>query len=217
MKGLDMQTKATQNNSAWKWLSLIAFCLCFSVSADARELFRYKNENGSLVLSHTIPNERVKAGYDIVDEYGNLVRRVAPQLSETAYKEKLRREKMVADCSKFLDRVRKLYQIEADIVYAEQSGLESIDQSILNTRAKLGVMATQREEFELQAAQLDISGQAIPKALLENIDSAKAQEQNLADEVDKRLGDKVDLSKTIEFDRLVFGLDTCDNGLPPRP
>ena len=216
MKKLDMHTNAPSKSRAWIMVSLLGFCLCFSATADARELFRYKNENGSLVLSHTIPNERVKAGYDIVDEYGNLVRRVAPQLSEAAYREKLHKEKMVADCTKMQDRVRKLYQVEADIAYAERTGLESIDNSILNTRAKLGVMATQREEFEVQAAQLDVSGQVIPKVLLDNIDRAKAQEQNLSDEVDKRLADKVDLSETIEFDRLVFGLDTCDEGLPPR-
>ena len=97
MKRLDICTTAPQKTRGWIMVSLLGFCLCFSVSADARELFRYKNENGSLVLSHTIPNERVKDGYDIVDEYGNLVRRVEPQLSEAAYKEKLRKEKMVAD------------------------------------------------------------------------------------------------------------------------
>lgn len=216
MERLDMHTNATANPRVWVMVSLLGFCLCFAAAADARELFRYKNENGNLVLSHTIPSERVKTGYDIVDEYGNLVRRVAPQLSETAYKEKLRTEKRVAECIKMRDRVRKLYQVEADIAYAERSGLESIDNSILNTRAKLGVMATQREEFEVQAAQLDVSGQAIPQALLENIDRAKAQEQNLSDEVDKRLGDKIALSKTIEYDRLVFNLATCDAGLPPQ-
>lgn len=216
MKRRDMHTNTPPKSRAWVMVSLLGFCLCFSATADARELFRYKNENGSLVLSHTIPNERVKSGYDIVDEYGNLVRRVAPQLSEAAYKEKLRKEKMVAECTKLRDRVRKLYQVEADIAYAERTGLESIDNSILNTRAKLGVMATQREEFEVQAAQLDVSGQVIPKVLLDNIDRAKAQEKNLSDEVDKRLGDKVELSKTIEFDRLVFGLDSCDEGLPSR-
>ena len=216
MKRLDMCTTASEKTRAWIMVSLLGFCLCFSVSADARELFRYKNENGSLVLSHTIPNERVKDGYDIVDEYGNLVRRVEPQLSEAAYKEKLRKEKMVADCTKMQDRVRKLYQIEADIAYAEQTGLESIDNSILNTRAKLGVMTSQRAEFEVEAAKLDVSGRAIPKVLVDNIGRAKIQEQNLSDEVDKRLSDKVELKKMIEFDRLVFGLDTCDEGLPSR-
>lgn len=213
-----MQANApTKIIHAWLCVSLLGFCLSFSLNVEARELFRYKNDNGSLVLSHTIPNDRVRLGYDIVDEYGNLVRRVAPQLSDEAYKEKLRKEQMVADCTKTLDRVQKLYQVDADITYAEQSGLESIDQSIVNTRAKLGIMVTQRQEFEVRAAQLDVSGRAIPNVLLDNIDRAKAQEQNLIEEVQKRLGDKVDLGKTIEFDRLVFRLETCDNGLPPHP
>ena len=61
-----------------------------------------------------------------------------------------------------LDRVRKLYQFETDIDYAEQQGLESIDQAIANIRANLNVATTQRQEFEAQAAQMDIAGRRIP-------------------------------------------------------
>ena len=195
-------------------------CVCltvFTAGVEARELFRYRNESGNLVLSHTIPNERVKLGYEIVDEYGNLVKRVEPQLSDEAYQAKLHSEKMVEECEKVVDRVSKLYQIEADIGYAEQAGLDSIDQSVGNIRARLAVMTTQRGEFELQAAQLDVSGRSIPKVLLENIERAQTQEQNLYDEIEKRFSEKDEMRSNNAYDRLVFALENCDNGLPPRP
>jgi hypothetical protein len=191
--------------------------LIVSLSVEARDLFRYRDENGNLVLSHTIPNEMVKRGYDIVDEYGRLQNRVEPQLSEAAYQEKLRREKRVVDCEKALDRVRKLYQVEADIDYTEEQGLESIDQSIANQRAKLVVMTSQRADFESEAAQLDIAGQAIPNVLLDNIQRAKAQEKNLQDEIEKRFAQKLELRETNAYDRLVFALQNCEAGLPPLP
>ena len=207
------------NNKASSKLVGICLGLCVmavTLPADARELFRYKDGNGNLVLSHTIPNERVRLGYDIVDEYGSLLKRVEPQLSDEAYAEKVRREKMVKDCDKSLDRVRKLYQSVADIDYNEQQGLASIDQSIANIRAKLTVMTTQRQDFEAQAAQLDIAGQAISNALLDNIARAKAQEKNLQDEVERFFSQKLELRRTNQFERQVFALENCDAGLPPR-
>ena len=113
--------------------------------------------------------------------------------------------------------MRKLYQVEADIDYTEEQGLESIDQSIANQRAKLVVMTSQRADFESEAAQLDISGQAIPNVLLDNIQRAKAQEKNLQDEIEKRFAQKLELGKTNAYDRLVFALENCEAGLPPLP
>ena len=197
--------------------ALVCVSLVLAGSAHAAKMIRYKDENGNTVLSTTIPAERVKYGYDIVDSYGTLLERVPPQLSPEAYAAKVEREKRVAECKKIQDRVRKLYQFESDIDYAEQQGLESIEQSIANIRANLAVATSQREEFEGRAAQLDIAGQAIPNVLLDNIERAKAQEKNLTDEIDKRNGEKLELKKTQQYDRLVFAMDNCDNGLPEQP
>ena len=154
------------------------------VSAHGANLFRYKDENGQLVLSHTIPSDRVKHGYDIVDSYGTIIQHVEPQLTEQAYQAKLEREKAVKECKKTRDRVRKLYQFESDIDYAEQQGLESIDQAIANIRANLNVATTRRQEFEARAAQMDIAGQRIPNVLLDNIERAKMQEKTDAVEIE---------------------------------
>lgn len=196
--------------------------LCLSlmlgaVSAHAVQMIRYKDDNGNVVLSTMIPADRVKYGYDIVDKYGNLIERVDPQLSDEAYRQKLARQARVDECKKIQNRVRKLYQFESDIDYAEQKSLTSIDQSIANIRANLQVVTTQREEFETTAAQLDIAGQPIPNALLDNIARAKAQEQNLQQEIEKRYGEKLELRKSYKYDRLVFAMDSCENGLPELP
>jgi predicted metalloendopeptidase len=202
-----------------KWVTRIV-CGMLVVTASLQvhaDLFRYRDENGQLVLSHTIPNDRVKAGYEIVDEYGVLIKRVEPQLSEAAYREKLRREAAFKECLKTMERVRKLYQTEADIDYALNKGLESIDQSINNIKANLSVTSNQRQEFEEQAGQLDIQGRDIPNALLDNIERAKSQERTFNEEIEKRYAEKLRLRKSNEFDRKVFALDNCDNGLPPFP
>ena len=214
-----MTTQLTQpmKRLKFRWQYLLALVLiAVSVSAQAANLFRYKDENGTLVLSHTIPSDRVKYGYDIVDSYGTLIQRVEPQLSDAAYQAKLERDKAVQECEKMRERVRKLYQFESDIDYAEEQGLESIDQAIANIRANLNVATTQREDLEAQAAQMDIAGKRIPNMLLDNIERAKMQEKTFTAEIEKRFDDKLKLRKTHAYDRQVFLLNGCENGLPPR-
>ncbi|MEM9621766.1 MAG: hypothetical protein AAF993_08965 [Pseudomonadota bacterium] len=184
--------------------------------AQAAQFFRYKDATGTLVLSHSIPAARVKYGYDIVDENSTLIRRVAPQLSDDEYQRKVAREKAQAECDEAVRRVKNLYQTAEDIDYAEQKQLASIDTSIANAKANLSHVRNQRRELEAQAAQRDLEGKAIPNALLDNITRARSQEQNLTDEIDVRLGEKLEQRIQYRFDRQVFELATCDAGLPAR-
>ncbi len=196
-------------------IAAIVLALLVSHSASA-DFFRFKDETGALVFSTTIPADRVRYGYDLVDAHGNLIQRVEPQLSDEAYQLKLEQEAQIRECEKTLDRVRKLYQAEEDINYAEVQGLESIDESIGNTRANLAVVRDQREELESQAAQIDIGGGTIPNSLLDQIQRAKIQEKTLSDEIEMRFGEKLELRNMFAFDRKVFALRSCENGLPER-
>ena len=199
-----------------RWLracvALTVLCAAFSAHA----YFRYVDENGDLVLSQTIPNERVRFGYDIVDQHGNLIERVPPQLSDEAYQEKLRRDAMQTECQRFYDRVHKLYQGAEDIDYAEEQAMKSLDNRVANTRANLAVVQSQRQEFESTAAQLDVSGKSIPATLFDNIQRASAQEKNFEDELKLRDQERRDLREQFAYDRKVFVLENCENGLPPR-
>lgn len=196
-------------------IAAIVLMLVVSHGASA-DFFRFKDETGALVFSTTIPADRVRYGYDLVDAHGNLIQRVEPQLCDEAYQLKLEQEARIRECEKTLDRVRKLYQAEEDINYAEVQGLESIDESIGNTRANLAVVRDQREELESQAAQIDIGGGTIPNSLLDQIQRAKVQEKTLSDEIEMRFGEKLELRNMFVFDRKVFALRSCENGLPER-
>ena len=66
-----------------------AVALAAWVPAQAARFFRYVDANGQLVMSHTIPNERVPYGYEIVDETARVIQKVAPQLSEVEYQRKV--------------------------------------------------------------------------------------------------------------------------------
>ncbi|MEM7077329.1 MAG: hypothetical protein AAF513_01760 [Pseudomonadota bacterium] len=195
-------------------LGAIAALVLSTLSVEAARFFRYADDNGRLVLSHTIPNDRVRMGYDIVDEHGRLIQRVDPQLSDSDYEAKLAREAAQADCDRELTRVRRLYQTPQDIDYAETKDLQSIDTRIANARANLNHVRNQRRELEQQAAAQDLSGASINKLLLDRIESARLQQQNLEDEIAQRRSEKEEARAEYDYHRQVFALRNCSEGLP---
>ena len=189
------------------------------VGFNAHGYFRYMDENGKLVLSQSIPNERVKYGYDIVDQHGNLIQRVDPQLTPEQYAAKKRRDEAQRMCQAKLNRTHKLYQTQEDIDYAERQALDSLELRLANTRANLTVVQNQRRDFESTAAQLDVAGKAIPNTLLNNIERAVSQEDNLRREIEMRNEERGQLRNEFAFDRIVFDMkmEECADGLPPKP
>ena len=200
------------------WMSLGACVVLLLVSVSAHSYFRYVDESGKLVLSQTIPNERVRYGYDVLDQNGNLIERVEPQLTEAQYQRKLELEAAQQECLMKLDRTHKLYQSPGDIDYAEGQALKSLENRVSNTRANLTMAQNQLLEFESTAAQLDLAGKVIPDALLDNIARAKFQVDNLEQEITRRSAERGTLVNAYAFDRVVFGLEEkdCADGLPPE-
>ncbi|MDG2278408.1 MAG: hypothetical protein P8L31_10660, partial [Pseudomonadales bacterium] len=70
-------------------LALLTLSLLIWVAnGHAARFFRYIDENGKLVLSGSIPNDRVKYGYEVVDESARVLQKIEPQLTEAQYQEK---------------------------------------------------------------------------------------------------------------------------------
>lgn len=194
--------------------SIVLMLMASASSAQAARFFRYIDENQQLVLSHTIPNDKVKLGYEIVDENGSLIQKVEPQLSERDYQAKLAREAADKECKRTLDRVRNLYQFSSDIDDREAKAVESIETRITNANANLSNVLKQKAELESQAARMDISGREISRTLLDNIQRAQSQENNLREEIRLREDEKGGLHAQYDFERAVFSLENCSQGLP---
>jgi hypothetical protein len=186
----------------------------FGSSAYAVNFYKYKDEAGSLVMSFDIPAERVKYGYQIVDSRGRVIQEVARQLTAEEYHEKLHREEALISCNQARRRVLNLYQNLEDIDYAEGKAVQSVDTSITNLRANLTHISNQKKEFETRAAQMDIAGQKLPTVLLGNIEKAEAEVTNIELSITRKRTERGNLNREYRYDRGVFGLTDCSNGLP---
>ena len=198
-------------------LALLTLSLLILVTnSHAARFFRYIDENGKLVLSGSIPNDRVKYGYEVVDESARVLQKIEPQLTEAQYQEKRGREAALKKCRQAIDRVQNLFQSQSDIDYAEEQALTSIENQIVNTKANLTHVRNQREELEMQAAQMDLSGKPIANTVLDNIESARTQERNLKEQIKMRHAEKLTVGADYNFERQVFELADCERGLPDR-
>ena len=198
-------------------LALLTLSLLILVTnSHAARFFRYIDENGKLVLSGSIPNDRVKYGYEVVDESARVLQKIEPQLTEAQYQEKRGREAALKKCRQAIDRVQNLFQSQSDIDYAEEQALTSIENQIVNTKANLTHVRNQREELEMQAAQMDLSGKPIANTFLDNIESARTQERNLKEQIKMRHAEKLTVGADYSFERQVFELADCERGLPDR-
>ncbi len=191
-----------------------AICLTLSlagpVDAGGGRLYRYKNPDGSLVISQVIPGDKVARGYDVIDATtGRLLERVPPQLTaeQLAVKQARDRERQV--CMDDLERVKTLYSAEQEIDRALEEALESIDSRIKNAEANLTQLRSEQRKFEKEAAQLERTGGALSDMLESNIKRTKIQIETLEGEITQRHKEKDAARERFAADREIFHRGRC--------
>ncbi len=194
--------------SRFTLVSLMALVL--ATPAMAGTLYRYINEKGYQEIGYSVPPHLVPNGYDVIDESGRLIRRVAPQLSEEEYAIKLERERKLEACEKARERVHRRYETMVDIDNAEAQFENQLAESLKNIQANLDYTSTELGKQQSQAASLERSGKLIPKNLLEAIDASEEIINTLT--AQKQAGERSGVEKAAEFDeeRRVFQLGGCD-------
>jgi hypothetical protein len=191
-----------------------AICLALSLAgtleaSDVR-LYRFVNADGSLVISHTIPANKVAGGYDILDAAtGRLLERVPAQLTaeQLALKEARDRERQA--CLEDLDRVQTLYSSESEIDRALREALASIDSRIKNAEANLTQLRFEQRKLEREAAQIERTGGTLSDILVNNIERTQIQIDTLKGEVAQRHRDKVGARERFAEDLEIFRNGRC--------
>lgn len=165
--------------SMFKHLTLVLLLLILVPSwAEARQYFRYKDENGQVVINSSIPPEFVKKGYEIVDDKGIVLREVAPQLSEEEIRRR-RRAEQEAQANDARDaELLKLYRSPTDVDRAMRTWLSRLDVEIRLKRNRIAIQRSEYNDLQSRAANQERAGQSVDEALL-------AQMQAIEDEIDR--------------------------------
>jgi hypothetical protein len=188
---------------------MLTIALAADVHAAGR-LYRYVNDQGNVVVSHAIPNDRVKFGYEVLDaERFSVVQIVEPQISEEEAERRAAKERAIASCEIAMKRVRALYRTLSDIDRAENQAVSAIDNLIANTTANLNQIRRQHSELQKRAARIERQGNKLPTQLIESIRVSEQQIHGLETDIVKRREAKEEAREGFDSDRQWFSLGDC--------
>lgn len=166
----------------------LALLVCVTVlGAASGVMYRFTNEQGDPVYSYTLPSGQAERGYQKIDpQTGHILETVAPKLPPAELAEKLRRERALKECRDELDRIYQLYSTEADIDYALEDTLESLETRIGQLQANLRQARRERDRLQSQAADAERAGRDIPQSLVDNLQRSGSQIETLEQEIGQR-------------------------------
>jgi len=173
-------------------------------SVHAAKLYRYKDDNSRWVIASSVPSDRVKNGYEVVDETGRVIDTVDPQRSPAEARAYIAQLEAKQEREEAVRRINLLYGSEADIDYALKKALLSIDNSMANTTANVRQLKAQRQRLETQAARIQRAGNTLSDDMVANIATLGEQIENLQLEMDQRLKQKDVERERHARDRVLF-------------
>ncbi len=178
--------------------------------ASANRLYRYLDASGHIAISHTIPSDRVKFGYEIVDAGSGRVIEVVEAQKSPEEIARLEQEAAARKaCEDALERVYSVYQSELDIENAEEQMLESLEQRIANAEFNLERAQSQKDGFEATAARLERSGKELDTSLIANIERSQVQVRSLETEIVQRRHEQAKAKERFARDRALFRQEIC--------
>ncbi len=172
---------------------LLALMISAVFSAADEQLYRYKNKDGVVVISHYIPPELTANGYSILSSDGRILREVERQLSPAEIVERDRQEaaqeraELARQEAENYDRqLMQLYSSPEDVVYAMDRKLASLDELIDQTKSNIEGLMLQKQRLEKRGAELERSGETMSGEILQNLKIVDAQIQDKRKEIAKR-------------------------------
>ncbi|MFC4260757.1 DUF4124 domain-containing protein [Marinobacter lacisalsi] len=164
---------------------LAASCLLMSSLTDAR-MYRYKDDNGRMVISNTVPQEASTRGYEILNNQGRVVERIAPAPTEEELRQRAEEERRQQEAEEQRVRDKALlrrYRHPDDAVRALHRKIDELEGLIQLKRGNISVIESQLDAEQSRAADLERSGREIPEGTLSKIERLQSQIQDIEAEI----------------------------------
>ncbi|QDD90604.1 DUF4124 domain-containing protein [Pseudomonas oryzihabitans] len=150
--------------------------LALPLASPAAELYRYLDRNGTLVIDRQgVPPEYAGKGYDVLNEQGRVIRKVAPALPAAELERRERERQQAAADAQLL----KLYSSVEDVDRAKTRKLAELDGLVAIKKANLDSAHQLQNQLMEQAAVQQRNGQALPADLQARLDAAAADQVRL--------------------------------------
>ncbi len=182
--------------------AVLAAVIGVAATAEAG-MYRYKDDNGRLVISNTIPQEATKRGYDILNNSGRVVETVAPAPTEEelAAREAEKQRQKALERQQEQDRqLLKRYSHPDQAVRAMHRKIRELEGLIQLKRGNISVISNQLDSEQSRAADMERAGRTIPDATLEKIRRLESQIRDLEREISIQTREINELKADFEAD-----------------
>jgi len=172
--------------------------IALPLAGQATELYRYLDRNGTLVIDRQgVPPEYAGKGYDVLNEQGRVIRKVAPALPAAELDRQAReRQQAAAD-----DQLRKLYSNGEDVDRAKARKLTEFDALMQIKKASLDAARQLQNQLMEQAAVQQRNGQALSADLQARLDAAAADQARLQADLQRYAELRISTSAAFDADR----------------
>ena len=169
-------------NTTMCCLFVAALLLNVAPAVQSRDLYRYYNDEGNMVVDYQVPAKYVGGGYEVLNELGVVIKVVPRELTEE--------EKQAVDVQQTLEqqafveqeRLRKWdesllirYSAIADIEDARERALSELRIRVSILKSNKRSLKHQVENYQAQAADLERSGQQVDVARLRVIEDLQGE------------------------------------------
>ena len=186
---------------------------CFSLTAHAaksdadtngRVFYRYINEQGNKVIAQTISPKYVRAGYEVVNLRGEVIKVVAASPSE-AEAERVNNEKAKARLQAENDLLlHRSYSNVSDIDAAKARNLLELNNNINILQANLTSVKSQLQVQEQHAAATERSGRKASDEVLNNIKTLRSEEKEVNSQIKQRQQELETVANKYDADKKRF-------------
>lgn len=200
-------------------ISLLGIALLVVPGAEARNLYRYTNDQGTTVVGYQVPPEYVARGYEVLNEQGVVVQVVPRELSAEEQQEhdaqRLLEEQARAEEQRLREWDESLllrYSTVADIEDARERALRDLRIRVNILKSNKRSLGQQVENYQAQAAEIERSGREVDIERLRAIEDLQGEiattERSIADR--QREIEEVSASYQADIERFQMLLEVVE-------
>lgn len=166
--------------------------------------YRYVNKDGVKVISHTIPPEYVRKGYEVITHTGKVIETIppAPDPDEVARVEAERAQERALLAE--YEVLARRYSSIAEIYAARDRRLAHLDANIAILRSNISNIGGQVENLMKKAAEVERGGREVPPHILTSLEEARAELQATEEMLQARLSEHNSIHEEYEKQVALF-------------
>jgi len=214
---------SSSNRVQWTAYAVQGFVflvLCmFAIASSARELYRYRNAEGNIVVDYQVPVNYVGSGYEVLNDEGIVIKVVPRALTEEEQKVQDAQDRLAAEARAEEERLKAWdeslmlrYSTVADIEAARDRALRDLQIRLSILKGNRRSLKQKVENYQAQAADLERRGMEVDVARLRTIEDLQTEIGTTERAIVDREHDIEDLADTFQkdIDRFEMLLEVVD-------